>query len=95
MLAMTCVALSLEADRKAAAANIAWGAAFLCAFVLIIAYNIQRRIPTGHLHRWDDTRHNAYGIVIEQRCRCGEYRHHYFYDLGSRDEIRWLPGRMP
>ena len=51
-----------------------------------------------HLHRWQATRINPYGIATEQRCRCGEYRHHTSDDLSGvamGDSPRWHDGRHP
>ena len=51
-----------------------------------------------HRHRWEDTRINPYGTATEQRCRCGEYRHHTAADLhgiNMGDEPRWHAGRHP
>jgi hypothetical protein len=48
------------------------------------------------IHSWEETRWNAYGIGIEERCRiCGAYRHHYFEHLknGLGNPPDWQPGR--
>lgn len=48
-----------------------------------------------HRHRWTDTRLNCFGITIEQRCRCGAYRHHLFSDYRGWDEPLWREGKHP
>jgi|GEM_PF-2753577 len=49
-----------------------------------------------HRHIWKDTRLNPWCIATEQRCRCGEYRHHEFSDLSGMDqEPNWQEGRHP
>ena len=51
-----------------------------------------------HRHRWEGTRINPYNTATEQRCRCGEYRHHTAADLhgiNMGDDPRWHAGRHP
>lgn len=49
-----------------------------------------------HRHKWKDTLFNRYSTAVEQRCKCGEYRHHTFKDLKNLDsEPRWREGRHP
>jgi len=51
-----------------------------------------------HLHRFKPSGWNAYGTCIEQRCRCGEYRHHGFDDLVGEypwSVGKWHPGPAP
>jgi hypothetical protein len=51
-----------------------------------------------HIHSWLSSRINPYGIVTEQRCRCGKYRHHTFKDaiwLRHGGEVKWREGRHP
>ena len=51
-----------------------------------------------HRHCWEDTCINPYYTATEQRCRCGEYRHHTAADLSGinmGDEPRWHKGRHP
>ena len=59
---------------------------------------MNRLLRLLHRHRWRDTRTNPYGIATEQRCRCGEYRHHTAADLSGinmGDKPRWHEGRHP
>ena len=46
----------------------------------------------SHRHRWIDCGWNAYSIAIEQRCKCGAYRHHKWDDVKGRD-IAWRDGK--
>lgn len=39
-----------------------------------------------HKHKWDTVYVNSWNISIEERCKCGEYRHHMFKHR-SGDEI--------
>lgn len=50
-----------------------------------------------HAHYWIGTRWNGYAIEVEQRCRCGEYRHHTFADIVplGKFETRWQAGKHP
>lgn len=51
-----------------------------------------------HRHRWRDTRINAFGIITEQRCQCGQYRHHTVADLTGvpmGGDLPWHSGRHP
>lgn len=50
-----------------------------------------------HRHSWKDTRRNLV-VATEQRCRCGEFRHHMAADWARSvlgDEPRWHAGRHP
>lgn len=47
-------------------------------------------------HRWEDSGVNPYGTIVEQRCRCGEYRYHLFeHRRGFCEEPDWQPGKHP
>lgn len=49
-----------------------------------------------HVHWWTNTRVNPYGIGVEQRCRCGLFRHHLFrHRRGVLDKPRWRVGQHP
>ena len=50
-----------------------------------------------HRHRYRDSGWNAYGIAVEQKCKCGKYRHHLFQNLQATfgGEPDWQPGPFP
>jgi hypothetical protein len=54
---------------------------------------LRNLIKRLHRHRWEDTFVNGWAIAIEQRCRCGEYRHHRWKDWDG-EHINWQPGRF-
>lgn len=57
---------------------------------------IRRLLAKLHRHKWEATAHNFWGIAAEQRCRCGQYRHHTWNGyIGLGEEPRWRPGRHP
>lgn len=60
-------------------------------------YRVVRRLVAWlHVHRWEETLWNAWSIGVEERCRCGQYRHHLFVNRrGFCEEPDWQPGRHP
>lgn len=57
---------------------------------------VRRLVAWLHVHRWEETLWNAWGIDVEQRCRCGQYRHHLFVNRrGFSEEPDWQPGKHP
>lgn len=53
---------------------------------------LRRKFP--HKHAWKPSGRNAFGVVTEQRCGCGIYRHHLFGDV-ARGNISWRDGQHP
>lgn len=47
-----------------------------------------------HKHKWKDTRINRFFIATEQKCKCGEYRHHFWIDYKDGEPI-WRAGKHP
>lgn len=47
-----------------------------------------------HKHKWEPTLWNDYFHDVEQKCRCGEYRHFMLKDLKGF-EIEWQKGEHP
>lgn len=48
-----------------------------------------------HKHKWETVSVNAWQISIEQKCKCGEYRHHLFKHYKGFDEPDWQSGKHP
>jgi hypothetical protein len=48
-----------------------------------------------HTHRWMGSGWNYWYIETEQRCSCGEHRHHLWEDFRGFEEPNWRPGRHP
>jgi hypothetical protein len=61
-----------------------------------VAHLLKRLVARLHVHRWQETLWNAWGINVEQRCHCNEYRHHLFANRrGFGKEPDWQPGKHP
>lgn len=57
---------------------------------------VRRLVAWLHVHRWEETLWNAWSIGVEERCRCGQYRHHLFVNRrGLCEEPDWRLGKHP
>jgi len=48
----------------------------------------------AHRHKWIDCGWNQWSIAIEQRCKCGQYRHHLWTDI-KNGKPAWKEGMHP
>jgi hypothetical protein len=68
----------------------------MCGAAVRLHRVVRRLVARLHVHRWEETLWNAWGIDVEQRCRCGQYRHHLFVNRrGFCEEPDWQPDKHP
>lgn len=57
---------------------------------------LRRLLSLFHRHKWEPVKINRYGIVFEQRCRCGAVRHATIDGFDwNKCETRWIDGSHP
>ena len=48
-----------------------------------------------HLHAWEASAHNKFGVQVEQTCTCGARRHFFYADMTAATQRGWRNGPHP